>query len=764
VLGLLLIASAAGSALFAAVAARFTSLVTVLLAAYVLWVANLTLVILVLSPFRAVTQTGLALAEALLLTASVTAWWLRGRPPLPTSAARAAAGALISEPATALFLVAVLGALAYELLLAGSPPNNMDSLTYHLAKAAAWTEHGGYYWIPNAPEVELNEYQPLAEQQDLFLFAATRSGGLYAAPQYLAQLAALLAAYGSARRLGFEVRAAAGGAFLLATFSIVALEAVTGQVDLVAAAFPAVAACLLLEDGRLQATLAGASIAFGLATKLTTALVLPVILLLALVRGRRVWMPALAGCLITFVTLGMWGYVLNAVHTGDPLGAGTGPVQFRGSPSYPGSVANAFYLTYGLMDLSVLSNHLIDSLAFVGVSVALVAGAWTFLRRNRFLPALRDAARVALPLVAPLLVVGGAALVAIVARLWGFPIRGPGGILGPLNDNLGRPYTRLANEDYSAYGPIGIVALAAASTVSAAAFVRHRADARHVVLASTLPLFLIGISLGSTWHVFLIRFFLLPAALAAPLLARLFHGRLTTAAYLVAATVTIALTLTHDEPKPLDNPNGYGAPWSLTQANALSTNSDGGWAVALTNYQAFVPPHACVGAILQTDEPSYLLFGAHFEHRVFYLATIPAMLEAERRGLSYVVFSAESPRWGSWDTTVFEANGWTVRPLNLAWSLATRPRPGRDGCSPASSQRPPALSAPTTELVRDGYPPVVGLPDQSLYLLQRRVYRHIPDPSTMTAHGITLNDVTWLPTLPLPLGRTLLPMSAPAAS
>jgi len=754
-LELLLITAAAGSALLAAAAARFRSLVTSLLAAYLGFVANVVLVTLVLSPFREVTRAGLASGEAVFLPAAATGWWLRGRPGLPFAAARAAVRDAMSDPVTALFFAAVVVALGYELMLAASPPNNMDALTYHLAKAAAWAQHRGYYWIPNAPEIEINEYQPLAEQQVLFFFVATKSGALYAAPQYLAELAVVLAAYGSARRLGYRVRAAACSAFLLATFSVVALEAVTAQVDLIAAAFPAVAAYLLLDRGTPQAALAGVAVAFGLATKLTTALVLPVLVLLAALRGRRVCAAALSGSLVAFAAVGVWGYALNTLHTGNPLGAGTGPVQFRGSPSYPGSVAKAFYLMYGLMDLSTLSNHLIDVLGLGGAAAGLAAGAWT-LRRSSIRRAIADGVRVALPFLAPLLVLGGGALVAIVARGWGFPIRGPGGILGPLDANLNRTYTRFANEDYSAYGPIGIVAVLAATVVTIHAAVLRRVDARHLVLASALPLFLVAISLGSTWHVFLIRFFLLPAALVAPLSASLFRGRATTAAYALVATLTIALTLTHDEPKPLDNPHGYGRPWNLTQETALLTNSDGGWAEALASYDALVPAHACVGAVLQADEPSYLLYGPHLEHHVFYLSPIPVILQADRWGLSYVVFSAESAQWGSWVTSVFKANKWRVRPLTQAWVLASKPRPDPDHCSPVGERAQPTQPfARTAELVANGYPPIVGLPDQSLYVLQRGVYRHIPDPATMTAHGITLDRVTWLPALPLPLGSPL---------
>ena len=259
-IGLALITLLAAGSLAWAAAARPGGVVSLLLLAYLACVANVGLVTIVLSQFQAVTRTGLAVAETALLVAALLVWRLRGRPRPPLEPARAALAEVVHDPFTALFLAVTLAVLAYELVLVLTvPPNNWDALTYHLARAAAWAGHGGIYWIPNAPTGRLNEFQPLAEQGILFLFVATGSGALFALPQYVAELAILVAVYGSARRLGFPVRAAACSAFLFATFSLVALEATTAQNDLVAASFPASAACLLLGAGAGRGVLAGAA-------------------------------------------------------------------------------------------------------------------------------------------------------------------------------------------------------------------------------------------------------------------------------------------------------------------------------------------------------------------------------------------------------------------------------------------------------------------------------------------------------------------------
>src|SRR5205085_1273057 len=192
-----------------------------------------------------------------------------------------------ADPLTAAFVAVVAAGLAYELVLALTvPPNNWDSLTYHLTRVAGWHQAHGVHWIANAPTGRINEFQPLAEQLILFLFVSGTTA-LYALPQYVAQLAILVAVYGAARRLGYEPRAAARGTAVLATLSLVALESTTAQNDLVAASFPIAAAFFLLRREPLEALLAGLALGVGLGSKLTIALAFPVLAVLAWRGGRR---------------------------------------------------------------------------------------------------------------------------------------------------------------------------------------------------------------------------------------------------------------------------------------------------------------------------------------------------------------------------------------------------------------------------------------------------------------------------------------------
>jgi hypothetical protein len=655
-IGLLALVLPVATAGLVAASARFGHLVPTLLLGYLVLVVATVGTALALSPFRLVTPVGLAAFEATLLVAAGVLWQRRGRPGFPLRPAAAVVRELLGRPETAVFLLFVLVLLAYELLLGLTvPPNNWDSLTYHLARAAAWAQHGGYFWIPNAPTDRINEFQPLAEQELLFLFAATRSGALFAVPQYLAELAILVAVYGSARRLGFTVRASACATFLLATFGLVALEASTAQNDLVAASFPAVSACLLLGAGALEAVLAGVAVGLGLGAKLTTALVLPVLLCLAVLRGRRAFVLAAGGTLGSLLLVGMWGFVLNTVHTGHVLGHGGGRIGNTTSPSWPGSAVTAMDVVYSSMDLSTLSDRLIYSLLAAGLLAGSAVAVLAARRRRR--AAMLDGAAVALPLVAAALAVLIGKVLASLAVRWGHPIRGPGGPIGGL--------TRQVNENFSAFGPVGAVLLLCVPLLGLVQFVRRRADARVLVLASAVPVFVTLLVLQAKWNEFITRFLLVPLVLSAPVLALLFRGRAAVAAYAAVGSAVAALTVTHVQGRPVDL-----APWRFSEVRALQVAQDPAVARALAELEREAPPRACLGAVLGGDEPSYLLFGHGLQHRVRYFTVVDPVHQALVDGVFYVVISTGRNHWVAGQ---FRDAGWKLRGLGGYWILAAEP-------------------------------------------------------------------------------------------
>lgn len=665
--GVLLIAAAVAVALLAAASVRSASLVTTLLAAYLALVANLGFVTWALSPLRAVTRGGLAVAEAMLLAAALAVWWRRGRPRLPLRVAAAPARRVLTDPVTAVFLAAIATLLAYELVLTlTAPANNWDSLTYHLSRVVAWMQHGGVYRIPNAPTPRMNEYQPLAEQQILYYFVAVGSGALFALPQYLAQLAILVAVYGAARRLGFDARAAACSSLLLSTFSLVVIESSTSQNDLVAASFPVIAACLLLGSGRLEPALAGVAAGLGIGAKLTTALVLPVLLAVALLRGRRVTLEAVAGAVVSFATVGLTGYALNLANTGHVLGyLGT----YVATPSYeqpirPTHLATGVDVLYETLDLAVLSDHLILVLWIAGAVLA-AAVAVSVLRRRRSPPgAALAAAAVALPFVSPLIAVHLGAAIASLARSGGFPVRGPLGNVGGLNRTV----------PGSTFGPVGAVVFLGVPLVTLAAYVRRRAALVELVLAAAVPLFYVLLA-QEKFNYFMPRFLLVPAALTAPLSARLLGVVPVRAAFLTVGVLVAAMIVTKDPLRPLHGQ--FGRPWQLTQVDAAYLSDIPAVGDALAAFGRDVPAHACVGAVLGTNEPAYFLAGTRLQHRVVYLPVSAALPEAYRHFLSYVVVSTGADRWAA---GTFRGDGWHIEPLGSYWLLAVARHAGDGVC------------------------------------------------------------------------------------
>jgi len=652
------------TALFAAATIPTRSIVLTLLSAYVLLLAEVTGLTLALSPLHAVTRAGLGVGEALALAGVLLVWGFRGRPVPRALSAVSTLRLAARDPAFVLFASIVAAALAYELVLVLTvPANNWDSLTYHLARVAAWAQHGGIYWIPHAPTDRMNEFQPVAEQQVLFLFVATHKGALFALPQFVAQLVIVVGIYSIARALHFDPAPAACAALFFTTLSLVALEATTSQNDLVAASLPVTAAALILSGGTVAAVLAGLAIALGLGVKLTTALVLPILVAVSLrAGGRRSVLPlALGGC-VGFVGLAMWGFVLNLVHTGHVLGHGEGRVEQTTSPSWPGSLITLTQITYRLLDLTGFDERVRIVAAAAGVAViALVVLLLRRPRRER----LRVTALVAAVLLSPMLVLLGAALARHVVN-------------AIVPDTVGTPNHR-SSEDFSAFGPLGPIVLVAGIMLAAVPFARRRDHPDRLALAASLPLFLTILALTSRYNPWLSRFLIVPVALTVPLAAPLFRRHATALAVVAVAAVSLGLTLGRNELKPLHS--RFGRPWSLNWVEAAALTFRPAAAAAASDLQRTLPKNACVGVAVGSDDPSYLVYGPALSHHVVYLPLERTPDAAGRAALRYVVVDTSTV-----PATALAAAGWDVRPLSGRfkrrpfWSLATRPGPDSSRC------------------------------------------------------------------------------------
>jgi hypothetical protein len=197
-----------------------------------------------------------------------------------------------------------------------------------------------------------------------------------------------------------------------------------------------------------------------------------------------------------------------------------------------------------------------------------------------------------------------------------------------------------------------------------------------LALAHAQPTYMLLLAAFAKYNIWICRFLVVPVVLAAPLFAALCRQRAAAGALLVLGGLTLVFALTDDASKKLRGP--AGRPWTLSQAGALEAFAaqPTGTIVAdsLRAYDRAVPDDACVGAVLDPDEPSYLLWGPRLRRRVVFLPSLDALGTARRSGLRYVVVStgANAPVAHS-----FSAAGWHVQPLGSYWQLAVAPPAAR---------------------------------------------------------------------------------------
>jgi hypothetical protein len=633
------------TALFAAalVARGFTSF---LLAAWLVVIAEVQAIALALSPFHAVGRPGYAICESALLGLVLAVWDRRGRPRLRRPDTR-----FLTEQPTLLVLgVGVAVGFGYEALLVLTlAPNNWDSLTYHLPRAAAWYQHGGIHWITNAPTERQNAFPAGSELANLWTFVAVGSDRLAAFPQLLAGPVASVGVFGIAARLGCSRPSAAFAALLVPSLALVALESSTTQNDLFVASLVLAAAYFLL--GTNESTQAGFAFALALCVKLTAALAVPGLVLLALVSGisRRRTATLILSFLTAFALLGAWLYVQNLGNTGLLLGHGGGRVEHSPDLTTLGWLASVIRILYRFLDLTGVPSV---GLGAAGSSLALLFVAVVVAVANRVDLGWRRAPAVvtggAVVIGLPLLVTVVAAAAEFVLTRLHFGISPA----GTSESSFSWAVSHHAHEDFSYFGPLGLVLLALVVSALRAGAVRRAPG--QAVLAASFVLVIAGVAATYRFNDFVGRFTIIPVVLAAPLLAGIYRHRAVAAGTAVLALATLALTLWDDELKPATR-----EPWSLSRAEALGLQ---GWqpgiAAGVQSLERAVPAHGCVDALLSGDEAAYPLFGPRLTRRVTYVQ------DATRARSSIVIGPGES--------TVSLDVRWRVTSLGGYWRLGIR--------------------------------------------------------------------------------------------
>ena len=327
------------TAIAVALSLSIHSLAAFWLAVYVAVLAEVVAVIEALSLFRAVTGRNVLIAEVALLAFAALGLYRRRALVDWTSLRRLPSRQLLEgQPLLAFLLAVVVGAFLYEFTLAVfTPPNNWDSMTYHLSRAAAWYQHHGVAYVDAHTERE-NAYQPNAEILVLYTFLFAHADTFAAAWQWLAGIASVPAIYLVARRLSFDRQQALFGALLFATLSQSVLQATTTQNDLVAASLVIVCVAFLATTEQHRLLLASAALGLAIGTKLTVAFAFPALFLFAaLLVSRRSWLRFVGLTAAMTAVFGSFGYVLNLIHTGSLLGSEEATAAFQQHSWSPGS-------------------------------------------------------------------------------------------------------------------------------------------------------------------------------------------------------------------------------------------------------------------------------------------------------------------------------------------------------------------------------------------------------------------------------------------
>jgi hypothetical protein len=612
---LLALAATAG---LAAALTRPPSITGFLLGAYVVAVGEIVLMTLVLSPARLLGAPGLVVVELVVLGLVGAAWNRAGRPLPP----RWIPGweAVRRHPVLGGLTLAVGVALVYSVAVGlAVPPNNSDSMTYRLSRAAAWLEHGGFHWIEDAHTERQNEFPPNSEFELLYTLALLGRDAAAALPQLVAALAVIVAVAGCARRLGYERAAALFAGLLSATLTEFALQSTSTQNDLTTASLVATAAYFVQSRRTADLALAGAAVGIALGTKLTAYLALPTLVLLAVLvlpRRRALVAGAFAAAGIA-VFAGFW-LAANLAHTGSLFGESAEQALYRPTVTPRGTVSTAAKAAYRFVDFSGLP---------VPPEVRL---------------RLEDAGRSVFDAL---------------------------GIAANPRESSATLFTHQINlrahEDHSFFGPLGIAALPLA-LVFIVAWPLRRTSARRAAAATALPVFIVGLAL-----VFRFddegRYLLVPLALMLPLAATAYRNRLVAGAVAVLATVTLAGAHLENELKP----TGIGpetAAWQLSREAAQSLDVPVREPL-LAAVAGRVPESARIGAALGPSDWDYPLYGAPLERRVVGLDINCPVWAANRRGLRYLVLGAVLP-WPGLHP------GWTVQRFPAAGTLLVRNGPG----------------------------------------------------------------------------------------
>lgn len=540
---------------------------------------------LVLSVFDALTRGGLLAAQALVAVICAMFWLRRGRPAAPRLHLRSVIGRNARSGTSAVVLVAA-AALAVQFYVAITvAPNNWDSMTYHLSRAAYWLQYQSVGAFPGGSVRQLDS-APNGEILQAWTMAITGTDRFASLVQWAALLGTALCVFSGARLLRAAPAAAALAASVFVILPQPIMQATSTQNDLIVAFF--VVACALFTvrgiRDRHVADLAVAAAAAGLAlgTKGTALFAVPSLALItigALVcyrPGRRLTLVG-AGLLIAgLLAFGSFSYLSNLERTGDAFGG------LEAQTKVPEGVAvtkNVAWVTWSLVDAP-------------GTSV---------------------------PVVEMLLQRAGHAL-------WP-DLR---------SETFNWTIDASIHEDTSSFGLVGWLVL---MPLVVFCLLRRRAPPAQRILAGAALLYLGLFATRIGFNPWVGRLMIPMIALVAPLLALVVDRAWLHGATLTLAVLSLLPVLLHNSAKTLLPPEG--TPWAPAKNRVQQqTVNRPDMAPVLRWMQANVHGTAPIGFAGGEDDWDYPLFGAHRSRRVVRLGALGADPQAtlRKQGIVGVLF------------------------------------------------------------------------------------------------------------------------------
>ncbi|MBN1681173.1 MAG: glycosyltransferase family 39 protein [Anaerolineae bacterium] len=472
--------------------------------------------------------------------------------------------------------------LVFAAVILVMPPNNWDSMTYHMARVGHWSQHASFYkWY--TPILRQTAFPMNAELGIFWTTLVMGTDTFVEFVQWISVPVAMLAIVGLARLLGFSRPQSICAALLWATLPEIALQATTTQNDLVVSAFFASMCYLLLlglKTGHRGAlVLSGVAFGLGLGTKSTFFFTMPglaVFLLLAWKQyGRRgferlfLWGSV---SLLAFVLLGAYIFTLNLIYYENPLGSevlvdGHTRATTTRLRMFPENMAR---YGYQWLDLSGVPDRLAiplqDAKADTADTLFQQAGISA---RSEF-----------------------------------------------------DPYTlgnSMLHEDFSWFGVLGFMVLLPVLGYQLVAGI-IRKDNYRFGLSLLFWSFLLTVSVIQPWIPFQGRFFILPVTTAAPLLAIVYKRdsvlrRGITWGVTGVALITLLAVVIDNQTKPLRGEDAIQGKDTISRQAIDHSSKE----PLLRMVDEQVPADATLGLVVNGDAWVYPFFGDGYQRRLVYL-------------------------------------------------------------------------------------------------------------------------------------------------